>query len=549
MQKDAAKPLILSLIDRLESKFDGSTATVEVTVYELAALRALADAEHSQGIARKAPRRADHALVEAQNAPIKNTLIDWSKYEIEPINTHRMCIDFGTAFSKVALVGSGDEIQALAIGKLAGSINAPLTVPSSVLIHKGRLFFGHQAVEKSATSGVLHRRIDGLKQYLSKGDVSKIDEQVLAPEYSDGEEIITEGVVLRMYCAYLTALAEAQVNYSTEGTATPLIGRQVPRRFARPAWDAKKGDAAKTFMEQVLFEGCIIADHFKDRWQDGLEINEVLQFLSALKSQRVTTTKTKLIQDDVLEATAAANAAASGFGDFEGRRLVVVVDTGAGTTDFGAFQVFTHDDAIRIVEITNCRQILRQAGDTLDEAIASMLLQKIGHNPGSDSEKFEKVAINNQRRDLKEALFVNNIVEYNTTDDVLVTLSLDQVLETQPVVTFTKSLKEKFDSCLRGLDPDTVKARGGSVSVVLTGGGANLPMVRALLDPNGAVHRCKQLSVDQDWLSSIDPELPRLFPQLAVAIGGAFPTLPVPIDDVSALAATEAKKWTLNRFQ
>lgn len=549
MQKEAATALVLSLIDRMNSKFNGKTATVEITAFELRALVVLTADESLQG-----DQLNDLAGIEQEEnlappIPIAITAIDWSKYEIDPITTHRMCIDFGTAFSKVALVGENEDIKPLAIGRLAGDFVSTLTVPSSVLIHEGRMFFGRQAVQKSETPAVRHRRVDGLKQFLSKGEISDIDEQVLSPEYSDGTEEITKGVVLRMYCAYLTALAEEEAESVRTGDDVPLVGRQIPRRFARPAWDPKKSEAAKAFMAQVLFEGCVIADYFKGRWGSGLDIKEVLQFLSELEKHRKELSHMKLIQEDVLEATAAANAIAGGFSDFEGRRLILVVDTGAGTTDFGAFQVFTQDESTRIVEITNCRQILRQAGDTLDEAIASMLLQKIRHTTGPDSEIYEKAKINNSRRTIKEELFATGKYVYLGNDDVRRELDLEEVLENQSVVQFSRSLKEKFNECLGGLDPDTVKARGGAVSVVLTGGGASLPMVKALLDPDGAIHKCKQLTVDEDWLISIDSELPRLFPQLAVAIGGAFPMLPIPIKDVSALAATEAKNWTLSRFQ
>jgi hypothetical protein len=549
MKEEAARALVLSLIERLNSKFNGKTATVEMTAIELQALSVLTADESLQGDELRNLASAEQEVTSVPPTPVAITTIDWSKYVIEPITTHRMCIDFGTAFSKVALVGEDDDIKPLAIGRLAGDFESPLTVPSSVLIHEGRMFFGRQAVQKSEASEVRHRRIDGLKQFLSKGEISDIDEQVLSPEYSDGAEGITKGVVLRMFCAYLTALAEKQAENHTEHDDVPLIGRQIPRRFARPAWDPKKSEAAKAFMAQVLFEGCVIADYFKGRWGSGLDIKEVLRFLSELEKHRKDLSHEKLIQEDVLEATAAANAIAGGFSDFEGRRLVLVVDTGAGTTDFGAFQVFTRDETVRIVEITDCRKILRQAGDTLDEAIALILFQKLGHIIGSDSESFERANINNRRRTIKEVLFASGSYTYTGVDDVPRELVLEEVLASEMVVQFSQSLRKKFDECLGGLDPETVKARGGVVSVVLTGGGASLPMVKALLDPNGAVHRCRQLSVDEDWLRSIDPELPRLFPQLAVAIGGAFPTLPTPIADVSALAATEAKNWTVTRFQ
>lgn len=542
MLTEVAKHLVLSLIDRVESKIVGATASVEITRHELDALRILSGSGETGS-----PAAADVPTLPLQQASKPHApQINWADYKFDPVSDYRMCIDFGTAFSKVVLVGEKDDIRPLPIGRLAGSVaGSPFVLPSSVLVSGGRLYFGPQAEEKSRSEVVEHRRIDGLKQYLSKGEVTRIDDQKLAAEFADGCDWLTEGAVLRMYCGYLTALAEAACNNLHDG----LHGRMIPRRFARPAWDQERSQNAKAFMVEVLETGCIIADQFKGKWKDGLPLDDVRALLNELATRTDGCVPPKVVLEDVLEATAAANAVTGGLEDIQGRRLLAVVDTGAGTTDFGVFVVRQAvDGSTGIAEIVACQQVLRQAGDTLDEALAQMLLEKISAAEGSDTYRREKVTIENRRRALKEELFGRGALVYRSTNDVDISIELEMFLACDAVKSFGEHLRKKFQASLAGISAETVAARGGQVQVIFTGGGATLPMVTSLIEPGLPLHPCRRVDVDQDWLSQIDDDLPVIFPQLSVAIGGAFPELPEQSPDLTDYAAPKNKNWTLSKF-
>src|SRR5262245_39954787 len=103
-----AVALLDSLLTRLEARPRHASLTVEITPQEVEALRALVRSEKSNS---GAPTGQRDDVPDADKPSI-----DWSKYAAKPVKSHRLCIDFGTAFSKVCLVGAHDrEIKPLKV--------------------------------------------------------------------------------------------------------------------------------------------------------------------------------------------------------------------------------------------------------------------------------------------------------------------------------------------------------------------------------------------------------------------------------------------------
>lgn len=73
--------------------------------------------------------------------------------------------------------------------------------------------------------------------------------------------------------------------------------------------------------------------------------------------------------------------------------------------------------------------------------------------------------------------------------------------------------------------------RDGCLRVVLTGGGADLPMIQNLahgvVEIRGRRIECKPMPHVPTWINESYPQFAPQYPQLAVAIGGANPELPV----------------------
>jgi molecular chaperone DnaK (HSP70) len=537
---EISKALLESLLTRLEARTTTEAVTIEISRQEIGALRHLLFGDEK-------PVESGGTSVSAvkPREKLAEPKIDWQAYNVAPTPGHRLCIDFGTAFSKACLIGEGDAfVKPLPIGE-RGGFDRPLMVPSSVLVHQGRIYFGQQAIARSRSHAIRHRRIDALKQFLSKGEITNVDEQRLDSAYADGETWLTKGAVLRLYCAYLSALAEASAKDLGFEPA------RLARRFARPAWDKDRGASAERFMQRMLADSRIIADQLRGQWTKGVDVELARALLQAVAKRPEKTYHPDLVLDSVLEATAAANAVSGGFRDLSGRRLLAVVDVGAGTTDFGLFVLRSDPDSetMLVWELTPGSRVLRQAGDTLDEVLASMLREQISAPKGTDIEGRALAKLQNERRFLKEELFATGSASHRTDEDQEVSVSLAAFNAHPDVQRFSENLQKRFDECLSAVDEEAVSASGNNVLVVLTGGGAALPMVRDLLRPKAGHHRCKEITVDLAGLLAIDPRLPDVFPQLAVAFGGAMETLPEQRESFGNLGAGGRqriywKSWT-----
>ena len=71
------------------------------------------------------------------------------------------------------------------------------------------------------------------------------------------------------------------------------------------------------------------------------------------------------------------------------------------------------------------------------------------------------------------------------------------------------------------------------INLVATGGGAALPIIRQLVE-DGIEFGKKRVAFTQvdllaEGIRDSNPELVELYPQIAVALGGALPTLPKPV--------------------
>jgi len=241
------------------------------------------------------------------------------------------------------------------------------------------------------------------------------------------------------------------------------------------------------------------------------------------------------------------------------RRLLLVVDAGAGTTDFAMFQVINRNDGYDGPLYALLRRSVRMsriAGNQIDEILRPLILQQCGIDPRSgaprSTDDFDHIRrdLDSQIRDIKQRLFVAGSVH------VVLNPNADGRLDHA-----TLEGDEAFQRCYQDLSKirdgivealfskphlDDIRAANLStgqpypIAVLLTGGSAVLPFIQNLangdLDLSGARFRFTLVDRMPDWIDRLPRETAErvgaIYPQSAVAIGGSASELPVEIEDM-----------------
>ena len=164
----------------------------------------------------------------------------------------------------------------------------------------------------------------------------------------------------------------------------------------------------------------------------------------------------------------------------------------------------------------------------MDSLLVGELLSRA--NLGADPTLRQRVSDGLWRRgvrQLKERLFeVGEITEVLANDDK-VSLIRDEFLATDGVARFSMMIRQELGDLLSKVHPswaNTVKGRG--LTLVLTGGGNGLPMIRSLVDENWSIAGTSvACHLANELPDLVEKEFDDNFPQLAVAMGGAMPML------------------------
>lgn len=439
-----------------------------------------------------------------------------------------LCLDFGTAMSKAFATDGGDEnLVDLEIGRQAGQSEHVYTLMSSIFISdSGHILFGHRAVSESTHADSSNRkRMDSIKDILCKDVVCDLDQAPIDGSYNPTHVPFTKGDMVTLFLGYFTDMAVSQLhdkNYS----------RYVRRRFTRPVLPPDRGPWAEDQLRILLARSQILADTMHGEWDSGVDVEKAKQILNDIKN--LEEIPTFLIDDGVVEPVAAVG---SRFRNLrckdDLRRLLMVVDVGAGTIDYALFaELHEKGKPIVVWEIPGSIQVLRQAGDTVDKLLRRYILKTA--DVGTTDSDFHMIDadLSLRIRQYKEQLFREKRVEFYLTNDSSGVVLLEEFLQQPNVREFEKAIHEKFLLCLSSVHNSWVESLGmGGLAVVLTGGGAGLPMVRSLSKNNVSTHGMQlQLlasTLIPKWVEDEYPELEDEFPQLAVAIGGSSRSLPV----------------------
>ncbi len=289
------------------------------------------------------------------------------------------CIDFGTALSKFAMVKAVDRediapatIRPLAIAQGSGqqARNAFL-LPSVIYVTDDQILFGQEAESAAIRDEASGRRaFVSPKQYLSTFDLDQIDG--LLHKDIDPTGKFTPRKLLQLFLAYLLERAGNEAEKYELPWPAPL-------RVARPAWSAERAEAGEALLKDLVKSGFALADMLGPTLTapGGLSQRQALAALKKLKPSAASDVEIFQPSMDGNVSVREATAVASGSIRDNGRRVVVVVDIGGGTSDFGAFATGLAWRNV-IAEIEGSAAVLTEAGDHLDMLLRAFILRKAG---------------------------------------------------------------------------------------------------------------------------------------------------------------------------
>ncbi len=221
----------------------------------------------------------------------------------------------------------------------------------------------------------------------------------------------------------------------------------------------------------------------------------------------------------IFEASAAA--AYTSIGLERSAAHMVVVDIGAGTTDIAA--LFRSGSRVR--ELPQARVTLRQAGDFLDHAIANLAIAEAGASMRTPDEQtaFWNLLIA-QMGDIKESIFLDGraVLRHRNRTHVIKRGDLERNKDYRA---FVADLNHAFEHGLKVARRHAQTEGRREIQTIAVGGGSAAPFVQEMLAraaTTGAFKITPRPATPQ-WADTVfDGNLAPVFPQLAIAIGGAL---------------------------
>lgn len=586
MDQAIARALVASFLNRLHNEGDhfqipGSTLSKD----EVEAFRELAGVTVAVKAQERAPAAADAKLNLAAltRAPI-------------PEGTLRLCLDFGTAMSKSwACMSTSVATLPLVLGKQADG-QSVLAVPSSIFITKaGSIFFGNAAERQhEAEIHTGRSRFDNIKRLLSEvAPDLNISEIPLTDGIDPTSSGLTKGDLLVLYLAWLTDLTLKALTDAVQAEAPELVARypdlrSTVRRYAIPCFEhsvddvpsAQRARWAQEVLARALLQAQIVADTLSDEWT-MLTTHRAKSVLDAVKKQDLSKLEVLAGHASIREPVAAG---ATQFEDFidasaspKAKRLMLVIDAGAGTTDFALFQSFYDEKtgSSSLALISSAVRMSRVAGNRFDHALRPLLLRACNVQPENGSpwnaEDFAiiRADLDSQIRSLKRQLFTVGSVSISLRPGASGLLNLAEVVAEPSYLELGRDLRVQRDSLLDGAFTDenirkyheATKTLGRPVPihVLLTGGSSKLPIIADLAEGEtsirGVAFTFQRIGDLPQWIDALPRDLAELtaqeFSQCAVAIGGCAPQLPNERKDLFAPVTSHVQpgRRVLDRYQ
>ena len=459
---------------------------------------------------------------------VKNIELDISVFDLpDPPNNTRLCLDFGTAMSKAALVEDDndddfEEIKVLELG-IPGDqeeISEVMLVSSVFIDDDGLLWFGQSAVEvaKLQPEDSNRQQLDNIKRYLSEEGLNVKVSDMFNPTDID----ITYGDLILSYLMYLTWC----VNHALEKLEGDYP-RNIERRFAMPCLSDPAASQAEQRLRKYLGEAQVLADTFFVNLKDGIPLKT---FMAAVHQIRAEKRDYQFVTEKISEPLGVAGSLLGP--QTKTNMLAMVVDVGAGTTDFSLYRIKVNPEegTNTAFEVGNTACCLTEAGNYLDKLLKNTIIKETGIKSDHPSWININWYLEKNIRHHKETLFNGKEVFVKIPElDSEVVIKRSDFLDLPQVRSFGESLKDKMIEIMEGISADfanwILQDSSRRLVIVLTGGGASLPMVKDLAQGMINVHGLQiplaPAKSFPSWLEQDHADLEDDYSRIAVALGGA----------------------------
>ena len=356
-------------------------------------------------------------------------------------------------------------------------------------------------------------------------DVGELHQKPLR-RTQDPSQSLSQRDALVLYLAHLNYLAEKSLINNG-------LSADVMRRYAHPAWDDAAVDTNSNAMKRIMAESIVLAKCFADEFEKCMPLSTAKCITRMARTAEDNDLPFELLLSPVYEATAAGAGALMATRESR-RQPYVILDIGAGTTDVAGCICVNNPEQefVKVTEVTSARKAIRRAGNIIDSILQNEIMKRSSLTDESTEHDRVSKALRKSIRTTKENLFINDFVIVELASGETVEIMLEEFLEIELMKNLFDEIKEIVTNAAFAVVGDD-----SPVCLVATGGGASLPIVQDLvshpIEKNGDRLRLRLRDAMPDDLRDTYPGLADFFPQLAVAIGGVHPELPLQIKSIS----------------
>lgn len=437
----------------------------------------------------------------------------------------RVCLDFGTSFSKAGVylgAQAGDACLApLRLGAVSGAEH-PYFTPTALYFEPDRVHCGPKALIR-ARSGVRAKRdpILSFKMVLSALDVEGTLALKLSPSVDPSRSMTYRDAIV-LYFAYLDQVVRAAILID-ERLPNHLV--DAPLRLTSPLW-RREHDAEQT-LSRLFHEAEVTSALLGARLMspDGADLGEA----RAALSEAARTPRRGRFAGIVSEVEAVA-AAYANFATTDSDCLLAM-DVGAGTTDIAGFKIIRRGAATALDEIKPARKCLALGGDEVDNAVVHNMLCRSGVLSAEAKARAWR-ALRLSARELK-----HDVIERGKCalvhDGRKIVMRQDALIKDPGFKDLKRALIHALSESMEAAC-DAIGNRTVSMTVCLAGGGAHLPVMNEIV-AEAAKRRRGALKVTterfsfglaQHRIAPVTDRFDKSFTQAVIALGGAIADLP-----------------------